>query len=83
MAIPTSVGPYIVGQSVGLSCVAGASNPVATLSWYRDNVFLSSNEYHTITAQAADNGINYHCEVTNLVGTVTSSIVLVVEPGSK
>ncbi|KAL8624534.1 hypothetical protein ACOMHN_005836 [Nucella lapillus] len=75
--------------TVILSCSSTGGNPLGTVVWYRgdqrvDSSFTSGgnravNEY-AFRARAVDNGVDYRCQVTNLVTTtpLTTSFTLTV-----
>ena len=92
---PPSIAGYTSGQVVRtndtllLTCTSRGGNPLGTVVWYRNNERVDSsftsggnkaiNEY-TFTAMSTDNGVEYRCEVTNLVtaAPLTASFTLTV-----
>lgn len=92
---PPNIAGYTSGQVVRtndtllLTCTSRGGNPLGTVVWYRNNERVDSsftsggnkaiNEY-TFTAMSTDNGVEYRCEVTNLVtaAPLTDSFTLTV-----
>ena len=79
-----------MGQTVSLTCVSYGGNPLATITWYRNDEMVDmsyttsgreSRNMFTFVAASEDNNAKYSCEARNemSVETMTAQIVLAVQ----
>jgi len=72
---PTSINTN-PNTTINFTTSAIGSTPI-TYNWYKENTLVSSsvnNSYYIFNTQKTNSG-NYHCVISNLIGSVTSNTV--------
>ena len=79
-----------MGQTLSLTCVSYGGNPLATITWFRNDEMVDmsyttsgreSRNMYTFVAAPEDNGAKFSCEAKNEMSTETmkAQILLAVQ----